>query len=148
MNYVSLQHQPINLDILYQQVVAPSCGAVASFIGITRDHFEGRRVSRLSYEAYESMALKELHRLCEEARRQYSDIEHIAICHRLGDVPISNASVVIFVSGSHRRDALDAVSFLIERLKTGIPIWKREFYENDNDPVNASNLSFCWKENK
>ena len=52
--------------------------------GITRDHFEGRRVSRLSYEAYESMALKELHRLCDETRRQFADLEHIAICHRLG----------------------------------------------------------------
>ena len=52
--------------------------------GITRDHFEGRRVSRLSYEAYESMALKDLHRLCDETRRRFADLEHIAICHRLG----------------------------------------------------------------
>ena len=113
MNYVHLQIEPIQLDELYQRVVASSCGAVASFIGlcatfarcrmfcsvraswffslspfsctgITRDNFEGRRVSRLSYEAYEPMALQELDRLCQEARRQYADTEHIAICHRLG----------------------------------------------------------------
>ena len=108
MNYVHLQIEPIKLDELYQRVVASSCGAVASFIGswhfarrrascstseflslppwtgITRDNFEGRQVSRLSYEAYEPMALQELHRLCQEARRQFTDTEHIAICHRLG----------------------------------------------------------------
>jgi molybdopterin synthase catalytic subunit len=101
MNYVHLQIEPIQLDELYKRVVASSCGAIASFIGlyeaifrlinlfllcigITRDNFEGRRVSRLSYEAYEPMALQELNRLCDDARRQYSDIEHIAISHRLG----------------------------------------------------------------
>lgn len=57
---------------------------IDSFSGITRDHFEGRRVSRLSYEAYESMAIKEMSRLCDEARQKYADIYHIAICHRLG----------------------------------------------------------------
>lgn len=56
----------------------------SSCIGITRDNFEGRRVSRLSYEAYEPMALQELNRLCDDARRQFTNIEHIAICHRLG----------------------------------------------------------------
>lgn len=106
MDYVQLQNESIKLDELYQRVVAPSCGAVASFIGsyppektqkkiqspsyfpscigITRDNFEGRRVTRLSYEAYESMALKELHRLCDAARQQFNGVEHIAICHRLG----------------------------------------------------------------
>jgi len=56
----------------------------SSCIGITRDNFEGRRVSRLSYEAYEPMALQELNRLCDNARQKFADIEHIAICHRLG----------------------------------------------------------------
>ena len=108
MNYVHLQNESIKLDELYQRVVAPSCGAVASFIGsypskrtqkkkkiqspsyfpscigITRDNFEGRRVTRLSYEAYEAMALQELNRLCDAARQQFNGVEHIAICHRLG----------------------------------------------------------------
>lgn len=56
----------------------------ASCIGITRDNFEGRRVLRLSYEAYEPMALQEMNRLCDDARQQFPNIEYIAICHRLG----------------------------------------------------------------
>ncbi|CAM4741435.1 unnamed protein product [Rotaria magnacalcarata] len=125
---------------------------------ITRDNFEGRRVTRLSYEAYEPMALKELNRLCDDARRKFVNIEHIAISHRLGDVPISDISVAIYVSGPHRRDVLDAVSFLIEQLKANIPIWKKEFYEdsNDNNKNNNSNdnnsnistSSYSWKENR
>ncbi|CAF0801512.1 unnamed protein product [Rotaria sordida] len=118
--------------------------------GITRDNFEGRRVSRLSYEAYEPMALQELNRLCDDARRQFANIEHIAICHRLGDVSISDISVAIYVSGPHRRDVLDAVSFLIEQLKSNVPIWKKEFYEDyeDNSNNNMSTSSYSWKENK
>ncbi|CAF0755985.1 unnamed protein product [Adineta steineri] len=147
---------PFGGDELYKQVIAPSCGAVASFIGITRDNFEGRQVARLFYEAYESMALQELKRLCDDARRQFGDIKHIAICHRLGDVSISEASVAIYVSGPHRRDALDAVSFLIEQLKANVPIWKKEFYEDhegnngnsNNNENNTSTSSYCWKENK
>jgi len=149
MNYVHLQIEPIKLDELYQRVVAPSCGAISSFIGITRDNFEGRRVSCLSYEAYEPMALQELNRLCDDARRKFSNIEHIAICHRLGDVSISDISVAIYVSGPHRRDVLDAVSFLIEQLKANVPIWKKEFcedHEGNND--NNTSTSYCWKENK
>ncbi|CAF0817853.1 unnamed protein product [Rotaria sp. Silwood1] len=140
---------PFGGDELYKRVVAPSCGAVSSFIGITRDNFEGRRVSRLSYEAYEPMALQELNRLCDDARRQFANIEHIAICHRLGDVSISDISVAIYVSGPHRRDVLDAVSFLIEQLKTNVPIWKKEIYEDYEDNSNNNmSTSYCWKENK
>ncbi|CAF4196092.1 unnamed protein product [Rotaria magnacalcarata] len=84
MNYIHLQTEPILIEQLYRRVVSPSCGAVSSFIGITRDNFEGRRVTRLSYEAYEPMALKELNRLCDDARRKFVNIEHIAISHRLG----------------------------------------------------------------
>ncbi|CAF1561452.1 unnamed protein product [Adineta ricciae] len=84
MDYIHLQTEPIRLDELYKQVLASSCGAVASFIGVTRDNFEGRQVTRLFYEAYEPMVLQELHRLCADARRQFQDIKHIAICHRLG----------------------------------------------------------------
>jgi molybdopterin synthase catalytic subunit len=150
MNYVHLQTEAIQLDELYKRVVASSCGAISSFIGITRDNFEGRRVSRLSYEAYQPMALQEMNRLCDNAREKFPGIEHIAICHRLGNVPISDISVAIYVSGPHRRDVLDAVSFLIEQLKTNVPIWKKEFYEdheNDDNNKNTSTSS-CWKENK
>jgi len=150
MDYVHLQFEPIKLDELYTQVVASSCGAVASFVGITRDNFDGRPVSRLIYEAYEPMALQELKRLCIEARHQFTDIKHIAICHRLGDVSISDISVAIYVSGSHRRNALNAVSFLIEQLKANVPIWKKEFYDDGNNNATSmtTSSSSCWKENK
>jgi len=98
------------------------------------------------------MALQELNRLCVDARKKFVDIEHIAICHRLGDVAISDISVAIYVSGPHRRDVLDAVSFLIEQLKANVPIWKKEFYEDhegdDDDNNNKESASYCWKENK
>ncbi len=117
----------------------PSCGAISSFIGITRDNFQGKRVLKLSYEGYVPMAERELKKLCLEATQKFSSIARIAIVHILGDCPVGAASVMIFASSPHRREAMDSVQFLIDELKARIPIWKCEVYEGDEASV--------WKEN-
>jgi molybdopterin synthase catalytic subunit len=122
-----------------------SCGAVSSFVGITRDNFQGKQVLRLSYEAYESMATKVLRDLCREAQDTYS-VRRIVAVHKLGDCPVGKASVIIFVSSPHRQASLDATSFLINELKARVPIWKREVYEGDEDSVWKENIE--WKEGK
>jgi len=113
------------------------CGAVSSFIGTTRDNFQGKKVVKLSYEGYVPMAIKELQKLCERASSTWN-VGRIAIVHKLGDCPVRDASVIIVVSSPHRRASLDAVSFLIDELKATVPIWKREVYDGDEA---------VWKEN-
>lgn len=98
------------------------------------------QVVSLEYEAYESMALKEMQKICTELRVRWPNLKHIALHHRLGVVPVREASVVIAVSSPHRAAALDSVSFAIDQLKSQVPIWKKEIYEDD--PVGE------WKENK
>jgi molybdopterin synthase catalytic subunit len=115
----------------------PSCGAVATFCGITRNHFEGRRVERLSYEAYVPMAEKELLSLCRETMEQWN-IRRVVAVHILGDCPVGRASVILACASPHRRDALAGCDYLIEQLKRRIPIWKQEVYEGDDR---------VWKEN-
>lgn len=115
----------------------PSCGAVSTFVGITRDTFQGKKVSQLSYEGYVPMAEKELKKLCDEATEKFS-VEKIAAVHILGDCPVGMASVILACSSPHRRDSLQCCEFLIDELKARVPIWKKEVYEGD---------ASVWKEN-
>lgn len=120
--------EPIDLGRLVAAVSDPAAGAVVTFLGTTRDHNDGRRVLGLEYEAYVEMAARELERIGEEARRRWP-ITAIAIDHRIGRVPIGEASVGIAVSAGHRQAAFEACHFAIDRLKEVAPIWKKEFFE-------------------
>lgn len=120
--------KPINIQELVDFVTDPEAGAVATFIGTTRNNNEGRKVIALDYEAYPEMAEKELVRLGEEARKKWQ-ICRMAIVHRLGPVQITEPSVVIAVSAAHREAAFAACRFAIEEIKKTVPIWKKEVYE-------------------
>lgn len=121
-------NQPINLQDLVDYVTDPEAGALAIFIGTTRNNNEGRQVIALDYEAYPEMAEKELIRLGEEARRKWP-ICRMAIVHRVGPVQIAEPSVMIAVSAAHREASFAACRFAIEEIKRTVPIWKKEVYE-------------------
>jgi molybdopterin synthase catalytic subunit len=120
--------KPINLQELIDFVTDPEAGAVATFIGTTRNHNEGRKVLALDYEAYPEMAEKQLARLGQEASQSWP-ICRMAIVHRLGPVQITEPSVIIAVSAAHREAAFAACRFAIEEIKKTVPIWKKEVYE-------------------
>ena len=120
--------KPIHLQELVDFVTDPEAGAVATFIGTTRNNNEGRRVIALDYEAYPEMAEKELARLGEEASKKWR-ICRMAIVHRVGPVQITEPSVMIAVSAAHREAAFTACRFAIEEIKRTVPIWKKEVYE-------------------
>lgn len=126
-----ISEEPLSNDEAIKFVSDPKCGAIATFLGVTRDNFEEKTVEKLSYEAYVPMAEKEMRRLCVEARERWGKSQegaHFCILHRIGDVPIGEASVIIAVSTPHRTDALEACAWLIDSLKASVPIWKKESY--------------------
>jgi molybdopterin synthase catalytic subunit len=120
--------EPIDVAAVTAAVARPSAGATVTFVGTTRDHNDGRRVSRLEYEAYPEMALAEMRKVGEAAQHRWP-IEQVAIVHRIGAVPLGHASVVIAVSAGHRHAAFEACHFVINRLKEVVPIWKKEYFE-------------------
>ena len=120
--------QPLNLQELVDFVTDPEAGAIATFIGTTRNNNEGRKVIALDYDAYPEMAAKELTRLGEEARKRWQ-ICRMAVAHRIGPVQITEPSVMIAVSAAHREAAFAACRFAIEEIKRTVPIWKKEVYE-------------------
>jgi len=108
-------------------VADPAHGASTLFLGVVRDHNEGRSVDGIEYMAYESMAQRELGRIVREAEAHFPGVR-VALEHRLGVLAIGEASVGIAVGHAHRAPALDAQRFVIEELKRRVPIWKREHY--------------------
>lgn len=125
---IEIVTRPIDVAAVVAAAGASNAGAIATFVGTTRDHNEGRRVTRLEYEAYPEMALTEMEKIADEARRRWG-VERVAITHRIGVVPTGEASVAIAVSAGHRAAAFDACRFVIDRLKEVVPIWKKEHFE-------------------
>lgn len=101
-----LQHNALDLLDASKSVAHDGAGAISHFVGTTRDNFEGKRVLSLEYEAYDKMAVKEMERLCAAILAQWPDLKGIYIAHRLGSVPVGEASVIIAVSSPHRRSAI------------------------------------------
>jgi molybdopterin synthase catalytic subunit len=119
--------RPIDLARLQAAVRHPAAGAVVTFVGTTRNENVGRRVIRLEYEAFAAMAQKEMRRLATAARKRWP-LRRVAMAHRIGVVPVGEASVGIAVSSGHRREAFEACHWLIDRLKEIVPIWKKEHF--------------------
>jgi molybdopterin synthase catalytic subunit len=103
-------------------------GAVATFVGLVRNHNVGRAVRYLEYEAYEPLALKSFERISTEIRDRWPDVR-LALHHRVGRLDIGEASIAIAARSPHRGHAFAACRYTIERVKQIAPIWKREFFE-------------------
>jgi molybdopterin synthase catalytic subunit len=121
-----LTHAPVDLDSLLAAVSAPERGGVATFLGLVRNHQDGRTVVRLVYSAYESMAEAEAARIAAEAESRWP--VRVALSHRLGDLAIGDVAVAVVAASAHRAPAFEACRYLIEELKRRVPVWKKEFY--------------------
>jgi molybdopterin synthase catalytic subunit len=102
-------------------------GAFASFEGWVRDHNEGRAVDGLHYEAYVALAEKEGERIVEEALSRFAIVEARCV-HRIGELRIGELAVWVGVSAAHRGAAFDACRYIIDEVKSRVPIWKQERY--------------------
>ena len=108
------------------------CGGECVFIGRTRPeaHAEHGDLTALQYDCYEDMARTELALIADEAIAEFS-VRCIRITHSVGNVPVHDASVVIAVGSNHRNEACKACRFLIDNLKTRVPIWKQEKWKTE-----------------
>lgn len=122
-----LSPEAIDLGEIVAAVRDPAAGAIATFLGVTRNHNHGREVTLLEYEAYPEMAEREMERIATEAAGRWPTCK-VAMVHRIGPVPVGEASVAIAVSAGHRPEAFAACRFAIDRLKKIVPIWKKEHF--------------------
>ena len=127
-----LSGDPLDVAELNARVGDPSCGAVVTFTGVTRESNRGQDVVRLDYEAFDAMAGPEMARIYDDCRARFADADErrlrMLCVHRTGTVGVGEPSVVIAVASPHRDAAFQAARFLIDTLKERLPVWKREVY--------------------
>lgn len=127
MTLLAVREAPLDVNEAIAAVSRAGAGGVATFLGIVRDTNDGRRVLRLEYEAYASMAEKELGRIASEIEAEISGVK-VAALHRVGMLEIGDVAVVCAASAPHREEAFVAARKLIDRIKERLPVWKREHY--------------------
>jgi molybdopterin synthase catalytic subunit len=127
-----LSTEPLSVEAAIAEVARDEAGAVATFVGTTRNNSRGRNVLHLEYEAYEGMAEQVMVDLAASLEERY-DLCADAIHHRVGRVGIGEQSVVVAVSAPHRQDALAACAEAIDTLKRTVPLWKKERYEGGEE---------------
>ena len=128
---------PLSLDAMTAAIGQDTCGAIASFLGIVRGFARGRRVDHLEYDAYPEMAIAKMQQIGDEIRARWP-VDRIAIVHRVGRLGVGEASVAIAVASPHRREALQACAYAIERLKEIVPIWKKEVWSDGAEWIGST----------
>ena len=133
-DWVALTDEPLPAEAVARWATVPEAGAVVTFAGVVRDHAEGRPgVVAMTYEAYEGPAVRALTDIAAEIRRRWPDVARVALLHRIGDLRLSEASVLAVVSAPHRGVAFEAAAFAIDTLKQSAPIWKQEHWSGGSD---------------
>lgn len=117
---------PIDLRELVASVSAPDRGGIATFVGLVRNHHQGREVLRLEYSAYGEMAEREAAALLAEAEARWP--VRLAARHRTGVLGVGDAAVAVAAAGAHRDEAFQACRYVIDELKRRVPIWKKEHF--------------------
>jgi len=109
--------------------MSPECGGIDVFIGTVRNSTKGKPVTRLEFEAYEVMALREMEKITAMAFEKWP-LQKVLVHHRTGVLQIGEIPVIIAVAAAHRGAAFDACRFIIDTLKETVPIWKKEVFED------------------
>jgi MoaE-MoaD fusion protein len=127
--HARLIDEPLSLDRCMAAVAGPGMGGVVTFTGMVRRQSRGATVDHLEYEAYGSMAVRELARLCDEIEGEIAGTR-LAVEHRVGRLGVGDVAVVIAAAAPHRAEAFTACRAMIDRLKDRVPIWKKEVGED------------------
>ncbi|KIW44594.1 uncharacterized protein PV06_03053 [Exophiala oligosperma] len=140
--YICLVYDPIDSQSCLRFTRSPTAGANVLFLGTTRNNFDSRPVSRLSYSAYPSLAIKSLFAIAEDVQKKHG-LEKIAIVHRLGEVKIEEESIAVSVSSGHRASGWRGAEEILERVKARAEIWKREWFADTGEVEEG-----VWRANK
>ena len=122
-----LTTEPINTDALLKELAHEADGAQVLFLGVVRNHHQGREVLRIDYEAYEPMALKELQKITDEMAAKHK-LERVLVVLRFGRHEIGDASIAVVIGSPHRAPAFEAAKEIMDRIKVDVPIWKKEYF--------------------
>jgi molybdopterin synthase catalytic subunit len=118
---IAIQHEDVDINRLINEAKRPGTGAIVVFDGVVRDD----DIREMELEAYENVALRELEKIAEDAKKLHN-LLHVDIIHRIGRLSVSENILIIIVSAGHRPEAYAGSRYIIEEIKKGVPIWKKE----------------------
>ena len=124
--------QPISLTEHEELVSHQAAGAIVGFVGMIRDHDDGRAVSRLEYSAHPS-AEQVLADVITEVAEQSTGVRAVAASHRIGVLQIGEAALVAAVAADHRQAAFATCARLVDTIKARLPVWKHQFFEDGSE---------------
>jgi molybdopterin synthase catalytic subunit len=130
MSLFAIVRETIDPRALEAAVSLPTCGGIATFLGVVRETaHDGRAVNGLSYEAHEAMALAEFATIAHEVSERYPGVR-VGIIHRIGELGAGEIAVAVCAAAPHRAHAFDGCRYAIDQLKARAPIWKKEHYSD------------------
>ncbi len=135
----AISDEPLDVASLLSSASAPSCGAIASFIGTVRESAsvggnEATPVTRLEYDAHPELAPAAIADIAQQAADKWT-LERVVAVHRSGICDLGDPTVVIACGAAHRGDALEACRWIIDTVKASVPIWKKEIYADGSSWV-------------
>ncbi|MCH2180014.1 MAG: molybdenum cofactor biosynthesis protein MoaE [Mariniblastus sp.] len=122
---IEIVSKPIDEKAILDSVKTKRSGAAVLFVGSTRQFTDSKETVRLNYDCYEEMAIKVLGDLRDQAMKRWP-LNGCSITHRVGVVEVGQASIAVAVSSPHRVESFQAVSWLMDRVKEQVPVWKQE----------------------
>jgi molybdopterin synthase catalytic subunit len=124
--------QPISLAEHEELVSHQAAGAIVGFVGVIRDHDDGRGVSRLEYSAHPSAA-QVFADVVAEVAEQSTGVRAVAASHRIGVLQIGEAALVAAVAADHRQAAFATCAQLVDTIKARLPVWKHQFFDDGTE---------------
>ena len=128
-----LSNDPIVIQHWIDRCRHPEVGAMELFIGYTRNSSEDEGIVSLYYEAYEDMVSTESVALENLLKQKYPLIRDLIIIHRTGNVPVSEPSLLVILTGSHRQTLFQAMEECVNLLKKKLPVWKKGIYRDGHE---------------
>jgi molybdopterin synthase catalytic subunit len=122
---IQITGEPLDRNALVTAITHPGVGGIVVFEGVVRDSARGKHIRYLEYDVYPEMATRQIRAIAIEAEKRWG-VERVAVAHRVGRLEIGEASVIVVVATPHRAEAFDACRYIIDTLKTTVPIWKKE----------------------
>src|SRR5215831_14557338 len=131
---IQITRDALDRDALVAAVSHPGVGGIVIFEGVVRDNARGKQIRYLEYDVYPEMAVQQIREILAEVERRWH-VDRVAVAHRIGRLEIGEASVIIVVATPHRAEAFEACRYIIDTLKTTVPIWKKEVATNGEEWV-------------
>jgi molybdopterin synthase catalytic subunit len=133
---ISITNNLLNLQEIMFELEDNSAGALSIFIGNVRNHGRSGNVSEIYYETYNEMAEEKMREIENEAQTKWG-IKKLVAIHRIGNIKVGETSIIIGVSSEHRHEAFEACKYIINNVKTRVPIWKKEISEESQKWVDG-----------